>query len=250
MSLDDGAADRQSHANPIRLGRIERLEQSIEVRWTNSWAGILHFDKHEVWIVLARGNRELTRSVSEAAHGLDGIDEQIHDHLLQLDPIRCNQSQVFRKPSLQPDAILLHFGLGQGNDLADCLIDIQAVSSRRHFLDERTDAVDDLAGATAVSDDATKRLPSFFQIRRLCAQPAQTGMRVSHCRRNRLIDFVRDRSRHLAQQHDPIEARKIGLGLLESRLGAFPISDIDDNGTAEGWRAVCRGNDKRSDVSP
>ena len=75
-------------------------------------------------------------------------------------------------------------------------------------------------------------------------------MRVCQCRGNRLVDFVRDRGRHLAQQHDPIEAREIGLGLLQSRLGAFAIGDVDDNCTTEGRRAVCRGNDKRSGVGP
>src|SRR5437763_14049839 len=75
-------------------------------------------------------------------------------------------------------------------------------------------------------------------------------MRVCHCRGYRLVHFVGDRSRHLAQQHDPIEAREIGLGLLQSRLGAFAIGDVDDNCATEGWRAVCRGNDKRSDVGP
>src|SRR5438067_5091414 len=152
MRLDYRAADRQPHANPIGLGRIEGLEQSIEFRRINSWAGILHFDKHGIWIVLARGNRQLTRSASDTAHRLDGIDEQIHDHLLQLDPIRRNQSQVVRKPRLQLNAILLHFGRGQGNDVADGLVDIQEFSARRHFLYERTDAVDDLAGSTAVCD--------------------------------------------------------------------------------------------------
>ena len=75
-------------------------------------------------------------------------------------------------------------------------------------------------------------------------------MRVGHCRGDRLVNFVCDRGRHLAQQHDPIETREIGLGLLQSRLGAFASGDVDDNGTAEGWRAVCRGNDKRRDVGP
>ena len=75
-------------------------------------------------------------------------------------------------------------------------------------------------------------------------------MRVCHGRGNRLVHFVCDRGRHLAQQHDPIETREIGLGLLQSLLRAFAIADVDDNCTTEGGRAVCRGNDKRSDVGP
>ena len=66
---------------------------------------------------------------------------------------------------------------------------------RRHFLDERPDAADDLASASAVPDDTTERLSDFVQIRPSEAEPAQTRIGVSDYRGNWLIDFMGDRGR-------------------------------------------------------
>ena len=76
-------------------------------------------------IVSSRG------SADDTAHRLDGIDDEIDDYLLQLDPICRDERQVVRKPVLQADAMALHLGLGQGDDLADGLIDVQEIAARR-----------------------------------------------------------------------------------------------------------------------
>src|SRR6516162_2380763 len=91
MGLDDRAADCESHADSIGLGRVEGLEQAIEIRRIDSRAGVFHFDEHVVRISLTRDNRELARSVADSVHCLDGIDDYIHDHLLQLAPLRRNK---------------------------------------------------------------------------------------------------------------------------------------------------------------
>src|SRR6516164_6846872 len=46
MRLDDRAADRQPHAHPVGLGRIEGLEQAVEVRRVEPRAGVLYLDEH------------------------------------------------------------------------------------------------------------------------------------------------------------------------------------------------------------
>jgi len=91
MSLGDRAADGKSHADSIGLGRVEGLEQAIQVRRIYSGAGVFHFDEHVVRISLTGDNCELSGSVADSVHCLDSIDDQIHDHLLQLDPIRRNK---------------------------------------------------------------------------------------------------------------------------------------------------------------
>ena len=74
MSLGDRAADCESHADSIGLGRVEGLEQAIEIRRIDSRAGVFHFDEHVVRS-LTRDNRELARSVADSVHCLDGIDD-------------------------------------------------------------------------------------------------------------------------------------------------------------------------------
>src|SRR4029077_9712431 len=91
-------------------------------------------------------------------------EEQIYHYLLQLDPIREDERQVVREPALEPDAGALHLGVDQSRGRTDALMNVQKCSARRHFLGERTDAADNLAGAAAVPDDATERLSDFVQI--------------------------------------------------------------------------------------
>jgi hypothetical protein len=170
MGLGDRAADRQPHADPIGLARVEGLEQSVELLRIEPRTGILHFDEHIVRFH-AGHDRKLARSAADTAHRFDGIDDEIDEYLLQLDPIRREERQVSHKPALQADAIAMHFGLGQSDDFADCLIDVQEVTPRRHFLYERANAADDPAGASAIPDDTTERLSDFVQIRLSGAEP-------------------------------------------------------------------------------
>jgi hypothetical protein len=59
--------------------------------------------------VFPGGEQQLSRPLNDFTHGLDGVDEQIEDHLLQLDPISQNGRQVTRKMSLYRDATSLRF---------------------------------------------------------------------------------------------------------------------------------------------
>jgi len=161
MRLDDRAADRQPHAHPVGLGRIEGLEQAVEVRRVEPRAGVLYLDEHIIRTTLAGDDRKLARSVADASYRLDGVDDQIGHHLLQLHPICRNKRQTVRKLGLQADAVPLHFDLGQGDDLANSLVDVQAFPARRRFPDECANPVYDLAGAVAVPDNAVERLSDF-----------------------------------------------------------------------------------------
>src|SRR2546426_6658951 len=51
----------------------------------------------------------------------------------------------------------------------------------------------------------SERLPDLVQMRRLGLQPAQSGLSVGDCRRDRLVDFVGNRSRQLRS-----EERRVG----------------------------------------
>ena len=81
MGLGDRAADRQSHANPIGFGRVERLEQPVEFLRIEPRTGVLHFDYYVVRIVCAGHDRKLSRPVTGTSHCIDGIGDQINEHL-------------------------------------------------------------------------------------------------------------------------------------------------------------------------
>ena len=46
MSLDDRAADRQSHAHAFGLGGVEGMKQPVEVRLIEARPGILNFENN------------------------------------------------------------------------------------------------------------------------------------------------------------------------------------------------------------
>src|SRR5215813_14440992 len=82
VSFDDRTADRESHAHAIRLCRVEGVEQAVDALEAQSRAGITHRDEHPArWIIL-RPDHQFARSLADAAHRFDSVDDQVQDHLL------------------------------------------------------------------------------------------------------------------------------------------------------------------------
>src|SRR6266446_6207256 len=171
MSFDDRTTDRQPHPQTAALGRIEGLKEVLVICWRQSRPRILHSDEHAVLPVLSRANQQPSRSLADAAHCFNGVDDQVEDHLLQLDPISLNERQALRELRLRRDAVLHHFPTGQDNHIADRVVDVQAILPWRRLLDEVTDPADAVASSICVLGDAAERLPDLLQIRWLNAQP-------------------------------------------------------------------------------
>jgi hypothetical protein len=94
MSFDNGTADRQSHAQALRLSRIEGIEKTIETLRIQPWAGISHRNQYvsassvgQGFIlerVFLRFNGELSNflraypqlslALAHSTHGFDGVD--------------------------------------------------------------------------------------------------------------------------------------------------------------------------------
>jgi hypothetical protein len=103
-------------------------------------------------------------------------------------------------------------------DLANGLVDVQAVSACRRFLDECPNASDDFPGAFAVSDDASARLSGLLQLWRPRAEPAQTRAGIGDDRGDRLIDFMSNRGRELPHRCDAIRVCQLHLELAVAPL--------------------------------
>src|SRR5262249_56592875 len=101
-----------------------------------------------------------------------GVDDQVQDHLLQLDSISLNERQAVRQLSLHRNTVLRRFASGQRNNLEDRIIYCYAILACRCLLDQRSYPVDDLDGSIAVLADTTEGLPDLLGIWRLGAQPS------------------------------------------------------------------------------
>ena len=93
----------------------------------------------------------------------------------------------------------------QADDLRDGLVDIEAVTARRRFLDLRPNAVDDVTGSIGIADNAPERLPDFSQHRRLPVQEVQGRAGVVACRGNRLLDLVSEGRRQHTHHAQAVE---------------------------------------------
>ena len=160
-----------------------------------------------------------SRDVSAcSAHCLDGVDDQVEDHLLQLHPVSLNERQTLRECCRHRDAVLRRLATGQRNDLEDRVVDRHALPPCRRLLDEGTDPADDVARSLAVLQDTTERLPDLLEIRRLGAQPAQSRIGVGDRRRDRLVDLMGNRGRELPHGRDAIRVRQLHLHLAVAPL--------------------------------
>src|SRR6266849_3316013 len=87
MSLDDRAADRQSHTHSFGLGGVEGVEDAVHVGWIESRTDICDRDQHVARLLELRSNSQYPRPVHDRAHCLDAIHDQIEDDMLQLDTV-------------------------------------------------------------------------------------------------------------------------------------------------------------------
>ena len=80
--------------------------------------------------------------------------------------------------------------------------------ARRVFPQQRAQVVDDRAGPLVVLDDVVDGGPQLFEIQGVPGQKVPRGLRVAEHRRQRLTQFVRERTRELAEQRDPAQVRQ------------------------------------------
>ncbi len=99
------------------------------------------------------------------SHGLDGVEDQVEDYLLQFDPVSLDRRQVLDKFGLHKDAVLHRFTTGEFDHFSDCCINLHVLLQGRRPLDESANPTEHRAGPGPVPDNAVERLPDFVQVR-------------------------------------------------------------------------------------
>src|SRR5215510_4124886 len=93
MRLDDPAADGQPHAGSTRLGGEKRVENALRASFGKPNPGIAHGNKQLTILSPHRGDVQFADLL---LHGLDAIEHEIHQNLLQLHAVRtrCRKRRV------------------------------------------------------------------------------------------------------------------------------------------------------------
>ena len=108
MRLDDRAADREPHPQPARLGGEIGLEEPLGRGGGQSPPGIVHHDlRHAVGA--PRGlHLDLPPPHARFPDGVDGVLDEVDEHLLDLDAIGEDRQRA--RPEMEPQqhVLLLH----------------------------------------------------------------------------------------------------------------------------------------------
>src|SRR6476659_2100796 len=94
MRFYDGAHNGQSHSQPLFLGGKEPIEQAFVHFSPNACAMIANAHVHFIVAIRSRANLYLASVRWCLPHGVKGITNQVHQHLLNLDRISFDHWQV------------------------------------------------------------------------------------------------------------------------------------------------------------
>src|SRR6516165_5629966 len=231
MSLNDRAADRQAQTHALRLGRVEGFKEAWEALRRQPRPGIPHPDAHAFRLVGFRADTQFAPAVTVAAHRLDGVDDQVDHHLLNLHPVAPTERQGLGELRLDRGADLDDLTPSENDRVADRFIYVEPIHLRRRFFDVIFDPVDDVCGPTGFGHNTIERFPSFAQIRRLHLQKILSRTSVIARRRDRLDDLMGDRLTQLFHGCDTIGTCQLDLQLAQLPLAA---GDLQGNGRLRG----------------
>jgi hypothetical protein len=152
-------------------------------------------------------------------HCLDRILDQVGQHLLQLPRIALGTAVRRAQVELERHAVPVELRARAHQGRLDQGMQVDAAGLRPR-LPQRLQGLDDLPGALALRHDRLQQAAHLVHPRRVAPQPAQAGAGVGGNRHQRLVDFVRDRRRQLADRGHRGATGQLGLGLAQGFLEA------------------------------
>src|SRR5580704_16645423 len=102
------------------------------------------------------------------------------------------------------------------------------LSLSRRFLYERAYPSDHSACASAICNNFFKGTTQNFGIELTTSEQSQAGASIIGYSRQRLVDFMRYRSRKFAHSCESRNTRKLSLRVLDGSLGLLPFTDVAD----------------------
>jgi hypothetical protein len=90
MIFYDRPADRQAHAHTMGFGRKERLEDAVDVCRIDPYSAVFHRDQQMIRFMYCSLYSQNPRTIHHSTHRVNGVPDQVHDYLLQLDSIDRN----------------------------------------------------------------------------------------------------------------------------------------------------------------
>src|SRR6266481_9261567 len=225
MRLHNGTADGQPHPAALGLGGKERRKDLIHfLRW-QPHASVTDREL-ELTVLQLRLHRKLSALLP---HGFDGVEHQVHEHLLQLHLIRHDFGQL-GKFGAHGNRVSIGLTLQQREYFFDNFVYVNQLMLWSRFLVERTYTVDDFSRTIPILIDSGCCRTGPIQIGRFVCEPFYAAVGAGDGCSDGLLDFVCQRGGHFPQRAYTIDVRQVGLQLSQpvARLfGTLALGDID-----------------------
>ncbi len=232
MRFDDGAADREPQAHPLRLGRHERLEDALQVLGPNTRAAVGDGHDHARALPAAAAHSELSLRLGPG-HGVAAVDEEIQQHLLQLDPIARHGGKLRREVNAYADLTVDEVATHEREYLLDHLVHVDRLVLRFFLPQHGAQPRDDRAGPLVARDDVGEDLRDLIELRRVAGKKPLGRLCIAENRRQRLVQLVRKRAGQLAQHRYAREVRHLVALAGRFALAALALADVDHGGDHE-----------------
>ena len=216
MTLDDGAADRQAHAQSVRLRRHEGIEDRFELVGRDSGAVVLNFDQHvRCAVQTCAHDQPPCAGGPGSVHGAEGIDHQVQHDLLQLDTVASDRADVRRQIEVDRDVVHIRVAVRHPLDHADGLVHINAGHPLRRAvaLHHGAQSADDFAGALADLAHVGQRAAHFLDVEIGCVEQTLDEVGVAEDRREWLLQFVGQGCGQLPESRDAGDVLEFGAFL-------------------------------------
>ncbi len=104
-------------------------------------------------VLLLRFDRKLTRRI-HVLHGLDAVEHEVHQNLLQLHTVCQDLGKIRGKLSTDRNRVPGGLVLQQDAHLSNDFIYVNQLALRRSLLEQQADPVDDVARTFCVFDES------------------------------------------------------------------------------------------------
>src|SRR5436190_5082191 len=194
VAFDDGAADRQAHAQSLRLAGDEGIENRLELLRGDASAAVLDLDQHLRFIKRSRAHDQAPPAIeSGSAHGAERIEHQVQDDLLKLDAVPLDRADVGRQVEVDRDLVQNRVAVHDALDDADHAVHVDVGQARRRAaaLEHGVQPADDVAGARGDLADVLQRASHALKVGLGRTEQTHADMGVGEDGGEWLLQFVR-----------------------------------------------------------
>src|ERR1700732_4725161 len=124
MRLYYGMANGEPHADAFRLGGEEWLEDAVCQARLNSRSGVLNLDQHTIH-AFGRPDQKLPWSFRRQSHSFKGVDDEINQHLLQLNLVTGHAGETRGEVGAHRDMASRQLGAQQNTYVLNDPVNVQ-----------------------------------------------------------------------------------------------------------------------------